>query len=112
MAELEPPRPVTLTMRLEWERFPDLPLLAADHMLVSFRGDVYHLTIGQTQEPLFSPQDEENMAEIAQIPSLQIKPLARFVVPRTKMVEWADVLHQLVSNTSGLTAEQIEATDD
>ncbi len=93
---------------LRWAEGADLPLVHADHVLLTFRGQYFVITIGQTAEPMLVAGDEEAIKAVLES-GVSIRPLARFTVPADRMVEWAEVIHRHVQKFAPKDAEPDDA---
>lgn len=104
----------TADVRLELKWLPTAEPMSAEfveHMLIGNRGEYYMLTLGQTVEPVSPPNGAEKIAEAIENGALGIRPVARFIVPRGKMEEWARVLGRFVSDSEALREDSPDASN-
>lgn len=91
--------PVTATainVRLSWIGFEDVPIQAADQLLVQFVQDYFILSLGQTAHPPIVGDDDPRMRQLVQDPVVAVRPVARTAVSLQTMERFVAVMSEVL----------------
>ena len=72
----------------------------ADQLLLSFRGNHHILSFGQVDLPMIHPDNRSAQDDLAKKGTVDIKAVARIIVPREVLEEWSKVIAQHVARFS------------
>ena len=86
-----------MLLQLRWKGLESQPIVFADHLVVSARGDYFLLSVGQVADPQLLPDDTEGAEELRARGTVEINPVARIAVPRTKMIEFLTGASELLA---------------
>ncbi len=77
-----------LAVHLRWRDLSSTPIEFCDHLLITLRGDHFVLAIGQTELPQMIPGDDIALSELRSDPTVWIRPLGRFALPKSRLLEF------------------------
>src|SRR5438552_969384 len=92
----------SVTVPVTWVGTEEIPVVFVNQMLgqVDDRGDVI-LSFGQATPPALIGTPEEQAAQVQRLAYVPVKPIARFTMSRSRVVDLISVLNQLLQLQSG-----------
>ena len=85
-----------VNVRLSWTGFEDVPIQAADQLLVQFVQDYFILSLGQTAHPPIVGDDDPRMKQLIHDPVVAVRPVARAAVSFQTMERFVAVMSEVL----------------
>lgn len=99
--------PPNIDIPLAWIGAEELPIHLVNQFVCQFNQDEFILTVGQMAPPaLIAPTPEERLEQAEQISYVPIKPLARLVFTRQRLVELAATLQANIAQYDEFQRQQ------
>lgn len=92
----------------QWVAPEDQDVAFADQLLLSFRGNHHILSFGRVDFPMIHPENRAAQDDLEKKGTLDIKAVARIIVPREVLEDWSVVIAQHVARF----AHQEESSDN
>jgi len=91
--------PETFNLSVVWVGLEELPALTANVFIVQNDGELVHLSIGQVSPPILIGTPEEQREQLAQVPFVPARPIARVAITPSKARELYELLGGIIQNT-------------